>query len=182
MLWFNHPRPVGRGRAVATLIQRHTHKRASLTIATPKVDLPTLCEAKAAPPSLEFSVRYALAEYVSFMWQHAGWLIRRRRIGRLRTWTMRIKSTGAAAFHFIAMRRSRWTYQFTIDAHGIVRVGPGGVTLIDWADVSAIRTYARGFLMILKRGTLPIPFRCLTSEQSSAMIGFGAALRAVASR
>ena len=28
---------------------------------------------------LNFSVRYALPEYVSFMWQHAGYLIRRRR-------------------------------------------------------------------------------------------------------
>lgn len=182
MLWFNHPRPVNSGRPVATLLQRHTHKRTTLTVHAPKRDLPMLHAAKQAPETLEFSVRYALAEYVSFMWQHAGWLIRRRRIGRLRTWAMRIKSTASAALHFIAMRRSRWTYEFTIDAHGIVRVGPGGVTLIDWSDVSAIRTYARGFLMVLKRGTLPIPFRCLTSEQSSAMIGFHAALRAMASR
>jgi hypothetical protein len=48
-----------------------------------------------------------------------------------------------------------------IDEHGVVRTSDTGVTLIDWADVSALRTYPRGLMMVLKRGTLPIPFRCL---------------------
>jgi hypothetical protein len=32
--------------------------------------------------ALHFFVRYTLAEYVSFMWQHGGFLIRRRRLER----------------------------------------------------------------------------------------------------
>ncbi|MDB5745640.1 MAG: hypothetical protein JWP72_488, partial [Massilia sp.] len=45
----------------------------------------------------------------------------------------------------------------------------GGVTLIGWADVTAVRTYSRGFMMVLKRGTLPVPFRCLNDTQQGAM-------------
>jgi len=53
----------------------------------------------------------------------------------------------------------------------IVRTSDTGVSLIGWDDVQRIRTYSNGFMMVLKRGTLPIPFRCLTKEEVSAMRG-----------
>jgi hypothetical protein len=59
-----------------------------------------------------------------------------------------------------------------------VRTGPGGVTLIDWADVSAIRCYSRGRMLVLKRGTLPIPSRCLSREQSERLAGYAAWVKA----
>jgi len=123
----------------------------------------------AIPCELHILVRYKLAEYIAFMWQHGGFLIRRRRIGWPASLYMRIKSTASAAMHFILLRRGRRTYEFTIDEHGIVRTSDSGVTLIEWGDVSAIRTYPRGFMMVLKRGTLPIPFRCLRNEDAEAM-------------
>ena len=43
-----------------------------------------------------------------------------------------------------------------------MRTSDTGVTLIGWDDVARIRTYTKGFMMVLKRGTLPIPFRCLS--------------------
>ena len=127
---------------------------------------------------LRFTVRYALPEYVSFMWQHAGYLIRRRRIGRLATWWMLTKSTSAAAMHFVTQGRARHLYDFTIDEHGIIRTSGVGVTLVPWADVSAIRRYSPGYMMVLKRGTLPIPLRCLDGAQAGAMDGFAAMLKA----
>ena len=131
--------------------------------------------------ALEFSVRYALLEYCSFMWQHAAHLIRRRRVGRLPgTWLL-VKSTLLAGLHFVAQGRSRHLYQFTIDEHGIIRTGPGGVTLLPWADVSAIRTYGPGFVVVLARGTLPIPRRCLSAAQAGAMVGFASMVRAARS-
>jgi hypothetical protein len=179
MWWFNHPKQVGSGRPVAMLMQRQGEKRTSVTIDTPLVDLPALHEADDSDlPALAFSVRYRLAEYVSFMWQHAGYLIRRRRIGWAATYYMLVKSTAGAALHFVAQGRARRTYDFTIDRHGIVRSTAGGVTLIGWEDVTAIRSYSRGYLMVLKRGTLPIPFRCLDREQSAALRGFAARVRA----
>lgn len=131
---------------------------------------------------LHFSVRYALLEYVSFMWQHAGYLIRRRRIGRVATWWMNIKSTSAAAMHFIAQGRARRIYDFTIDDHGIIRTSGSGVTLVPWGDVTAIRRYSRGYMMVLKRGTLPIPFRCLNRSQAGIMDNFTSTLKAAARR
>ena len=135
----------------------------------------------AEPPQreqLRFTVRYALPEYVSFMWQHAAYIIRRRRIGRLASWWMLSKSTSAAAMHFVVQGRARHVYDFTIDEHGIIRASGTGVTLVPWSDVSAIRRYSRGYMMVLKRGTLPIPFRCLDGAQTGAMDAFAAMLKA----
>jgi len=118
--------------------------------------------------ALHFFVRYSLREYTGFMWQHGGFLIRRRRIRWPASLYLRIKTTISAAFHFVILGRGRRTYEFTIDEHGIVRTS-GGVTLINWDDVMAVRTYSRGFMMVLKRGTLPIPFRCLDDAQRGVM-------------
>ncbi|MGH8854047.1 MAG: YcxB family protein [Telluria sp.] len=125
---------------------------------------------------LHFFVRYTLFEYLSFMWQHAGFLIRRRRIRWPASLYLRLKSTLGAALNFILLGRGRRTYEFTIDQHGIVRTS-GGVTLIGWEDVAGVRTYSRGFMMVLKRGTLPIPYRCLSDGQLGAMKELAAARR-----
>jgi len=124
--------------------------------------------AAAALCDLHFFVRYSLREYIGFMWQHGGFLIRRRRIRWPASLYLRIKSTASAALNFVLLGRGKRTYEFTIDRHGIVRTS-GGVTLIDWADVTSVRTYSRGFMMVLKRGTLPIPFRCLNETQQRGM-------------
>jgi hypothetical protein len=189
MFWFNHPKPVRNRKPVAVLVQQHIDPPNTLTLDTPAPNLPDLPEpaglhgdghANAAALPLEFSVRYSLGEYVSFMWQHARYLIHRRRIGALASWYMLVKSTWSAGFHFVMQGRSRHTYGFTIDQHGIVRTGPGGVTLIGWEDVSAIRSYSRGRLLVLKRGTLPIPARCLDRQQSDSLAAYAASVRAAA--
>lgn len=130
---------------------------------------------------LHFFVRYTLREYIGFMWQHGGFLIRRRRIRWPASLYLRIKSTASAAMHFVLLGRGKRTYEFTIDRHGIVRTS-GGVTLIGWEDVAAVRTYSRGFMMVLKRGTLPIPFRCLSEGQVAAMRELAAARHELALR
>jgi hypothetical protein len=151
--------------------------------AAPELGLPMAASALAAPALapvpfvLHFLVRYTLAEYTGFMWQHAGFLIRRRRVGPINSAYLRIKSTLMAAVHFILLRRGSRTYEMTIDFHGIVRVSNSGVTLIAWRDVRAIRRYRNGFLMILARGTLPIPYRCLNQDDIAGMRGFARALR-----
>ena len=183
MLWFNHPKPVGSRKPVAVLVQQHRDKPDTLTLDTPPRDLPILhSNGEQAALPLEFSVRYTLLEYVSFMWQHAHHLIRRRRIGAPASWYMLVKSTWSAAFHFVVQGRSRHTYDFTIDRNGIVRTGPGGVTLVGWPDVTAIRCYSRGRMLVLKRGTLPIPARCLSREQSDNLAGYAAWVKAAASQ
>ena len=173
MSWSNNPMPRGAGKAFAD------DESAGSFVVPPQSNtvgaLPVPAGA-AAVCELHFSVRYSLPEYVSFMWQHGGYLIRRRRIGAMASLYMRIKSTATAALHFVLLGRGKRTYEFTIDQHGIVRStrDAGGVTLIGWADVMAIRSYSCGFMMMLKRGTLPIPFRCLDVDGEAAMRAFAA--------
>ncbi|UVW28207.1 YcxB family protein [Massilia sp. H6] len=133
-------------------------------------ETPAVLSAGAPVPqsALHFFVRYSLGEYLRFMWQHGGFLIRRRRIRWPASLYLRLKSTASAALHFILLGRGRRIYEFTIDQHGIVRTS-GGVTLIGWEDVLAVRTYSCGFMLVLKHGTLPIPYRCLSDLQLEAM-------------
>lgn len=172
----NHATQAGTTPAGAPLRREATP--AGTRIDTPYTEQPGALAVEAPADALNFKVRYGLPEYISFMWQHAGYLIRRRRIGKLATYWMLSKSTSAAAMHFVAQGRSRHLYDFLIDVHGIVRTSGTGVTLIPWADVSAIRRYSRGYMMVLKRGTLPIPFRCLDGVQSSLMDAFAATVKA----
>lgn len=183
MLSFNHPRPVNRGKPVAMLIQQHADdKLLHLPVNSGAAETPVRPHAAAPvlPPvplsELHFFVRYTLGEYISFMWQHGGFLIRRRRIRWPASLYLRLKSTLGAALHFVMLGRGRRTYEFTIDQHGIVRTS-GGVTLIGWEDVVGVRTYTRGFMMVLKRGTLPIPYRALSEAQMDAMKELAAARR-----
>jgi hypothetical protein len=172
MLSFNHPRPVGNGKPVAVLVQEGAGQalETMMIVGSPdKVATPPHGGNGVLPlDALHFFVRYTLREYTSFMWQHGGFLIRRRRVRWPASLFLRLRSTFGAALNFVLLGRGRRTYEFTIDEHGIVRTS-GGVTLIGWDDVSAVRTYSRGFMMILKRGTLPIPFRCLSELQLTAM-------------
>lgn len=171
-MWFNHPKPVGSRKPVAVLVQQHSDPASHLLL-DPQHHTPFLHEQDASSLApVEFSVRYGFWEYCAFMWQHAGYLIRRRRIAAPASWYMRCKSTWSAALHFFLQGRSRITYHFTIDRHGIVRTGPGGVTLIAWADVTGMRSYPRGRMLLLKRGTLPLPARCLDAAQSASLAGY----------
>ena len=184
MLWFNHPKPVGRRKEVAVLVQRQSIDPVALTLDAPAGEAASLLapDDPVAISPLQFSVRYALPEYVSFMWQHAGYLIRRRRVGRAAGWYLLARSTSAAALRFVVQGRSRRIYDFTIDEHGILRSSTAGVTVLGWGDVKNVRRYTRGYMLVLKQGTLPIPYRCLGAGQAAQFDGYAATIRAAALR
>jgi hypothetical protein len=177
MSWFSHRTQLGTGSPLL----RETGAPSTLSLRTDSTLPPALLQ---PPPANEvhFIVRYGLPEYCSFMWQHAAFLIRRRRVGRMAGFWLLSKSTSVAALNFMAQGRSRHSYEFTIDDHGIVRAGPSGVTLLPWSDVSAIRRYSCGYVVVLARGTLPIPLRCLSAADTRAMDLFAANVRQVARR
>jgi hypothetical protein len=180
MFSFKHPKPVESRLPAPALVQQYEPAGLVLPVdAAPEIGTPlaTLSRHDALPFSLHFLVRYSLGEYCAFMWQHAGYLVRRRRVGGIKGAWLRCKSTLTAALHFILLRRGSRTYEMTIDAHGIVRVSDSGVTLIGWDDVRLIRRYRNGFLMILKRGTLPIPYRCLSEGEIAELRTFATSLR-----
>jgi len=164
MLWSNRPRGDADGAALMEDV-------VGLGVdAMPAAAIP-IVHPPAALANLHFWVRYTFGEYVGFMWEHGGYLIRRRRVHWPLGLYLRLKSTLAAALHFVLLGRGKRTYEFQIDQHGIVRTSDTGVSLIDWHDVLRIRTYSKGFMMVLKRGTLPIPFRCLNAAEMQAMRG-----------
>jgi hypothetical protein len=37
-----------------------------------------------------------------------------------------------------------------------------------WSDVAAVRRYRRGYLLLLDKGAVPIPYRCLDRGQADA--------------
>lgn len=169
MLWSNRTRAGGNvDGGMALMDQPDTIDLGA--DAMPAASIPVV-HPPAALYNLHFWVRYTLGEYMGFMWEHGGYLIRRRRIRWPMGLYLRLKSTLSAAMHFVLLRRGRRTYEFQIDQHGIVRTSDTGVSLIGWDDVQRIRTYSKGFMMVLKRGTLPIPFRCLSKDEVSAMRG-----------
>jgi hypothetical protein len=171
MLWSNRTRAGIGAEGGAALLDPPDDLGAD---AMPAAPIPVV-HPPAALYSLHFWVRYTLGEYLGFMWEHGGYLIRRRHIRWPLGFYLRLKSTLAAGLHFSLLRRGRRTYEFQIDQHGIVRTSDTGVSMIDWDDVERIRTYSKGFMMVLKRGTLPIPFRCLNKEEVSAMRGIAEA-------
>jgi hypothetical protein len=168
MLWSDRQAPAG-GRVPAAAVLMEQDGECAEIAATPVAPLAVARSAGDASCELHFWVRYSLGEYVGFMWQHTGFLIRRRRIRWPASLYMRTRSTAMAALNFVLLRRGRRTYELTIDGHGIVRTSDTGVTLIEWADVSGIRTYSKGLMMVLKRGTLPIPFRCLKGGEADML-------------
>ncbi len=175
MSWFNHHSqpdggPLLRGSAAPVPVNLRNDATPATVKLVPGRD------------DCHFSVQYTLSEYLSFMRAHAAYLIRRRRIGAMMGWWLLTKSSAAAGWHFVSQGRGRNVYEFSIDDHGIIRVCGSGVTLVPWNDVSAIRRYARGYLVVLKRGTLPIPLRCLTAQEVRSMNVFTARVKATVRR
>jgi len=184
MLSLNRATPGSDGKPASLLVQEGAADTLGAILGAGSNDQ-ALAQQQAASvlplDALHFFVRYSLGEYVSFMWQHGGFLIRRRRVRWPASFFLRLRSTLGAGLNFVLLGRGRRTYEFTIDQHGIVRTS-GGVTLIEWDDVAAVRTYSRGFMMVLKRGTLPIPFRCLSQQQTATMRDLAAARHALSLR
>jgi hypothetical protein len=168
MLWSDRPRSAGSADVSGALVQQHDDDAVLFSTAA-ATSSPQAASHSAVLCELHFAVRYRLGEYASFMWQHGRHLIRRRRVGFPAGWYLLVKSTATALLHFILLGRSRRTYEFTVDEHGIVRSSGTGVALIEWSDVEAVREYSRGPMLVLKRGTLPIPSRCLKPGQLAAL-------------
>jgi len=54
---------------------------------------------------------------------------------------------------------------FDIDAAGIARTTRAGRLVRRWDEVKAVRRYRQGYMVIMERGALPIPLRCMTAAQ-----------------
>jgi hypothetical protein len=66
---------------------------------------------------------------------------------------------------FLLKRRRMPVCEFAIDRSAIARSSRAGEFRRGWEEVTAVRSYSRGYLLLFKRGALPIPFRCLDPAQ-----------------
>lgn len=81
---------------------------------------------------------------------------------------------------FLFKQRRMPRSDFVIDGAGIERTTKQGVLRRSWDEVTAVRRYSRGYLLMLRRGAIPIPFRCLDSGQRERLRAFMAARPAAA--
>lgn len=69
---------------------------------------------------------------------------------------------------FLAKQRRMPSCAFRIDAAGIARTSRRGTLVRAWPDVAAVRRYRRGYLLLLHKGAVPIPMRCMDHAQQEA--------------
>lgn len=74
---------------------------------------------------------------------------------------------GPPLFYFKRHRIGRCS--FRIDATGIRRTSRSGTLVRAWADIDGVRRYRHGYLLMLGRGGMPIPYRCLDRKQQATL-------------
>ncbi len=162
-------------------MQRRTETPHTAFLTLPDRELePPVANALAAPvaPGMRLNLQLKLGDYLPLALSHARWLMQRKRVGAATAALVRPAFGALAAFDFALRRRKVGPCTLTFDADGIVRAGRDGDLRVAWSDVRALRTYARGYLLLLKRGALPIPYADLTREQRSAMTAYATAFGA----
>jgi len=73
---------------------------------------------------------------------------------------------------FLLKQRRMPRSEFVIDGAGIERTTKQGTLRRGWDEVTAVRRYSRGYLLMLRRGAIPIPFRCLDGGQQERLRAF----------
>jgi len=207
MFGTGHPQPPHRKEVAMQIVQQESKAFASHELV---IDMPDDSRIAAPPPGLplRFSVSCSLAEYLSMVREHIGFMlrheapaVRQRRIvqplalGAAAStaaavlalasgpnWAALLLALAGMAFASLPLAVGFWTLllatpvfylkrrrmpvaEFVIDAQAIERTTKGGVQRRTWADVTQVRRYSRGYLLMFRRGGVPIPFRCLSGEQ-----------------
>jgi hypothetical protein len=73
---------------------------------------------------------------------------------------------------FFLKKRRMPVCEFRIDGHGIARTSRLGTFERTWDEVTMVRRYSRGYLLMFARGGIPIPFRCLDQQQQERLRAF----------
>lgn len=61
------------------------------------------------------------------------------------------------------------TCTFQIDDQQIQRSSKLGLFRLPWRDVVAIHRFSHGYLVEKSKGSVPLPYRCLTEEQAAIL-------------
>ena len=132
---------------------------------------------------ISVTVSYGLREYLRFLREHLNVLLLERAAkksrqvstaGRLVTWLL-LLVIAPPVFLYKVVRVGKC--RFTIDSTNIVRASKIGELVIPWSTVTAVHCYEPGYLIAMKVGAVPIPYRVFNAEQAAEMSAVLAAWR-----
>jgi len=118
-----------------------------------------------ADDAIAFDVTYRLGEYLSLVRSHVlatGPHPNPSRLARLQV-TLTLALVGTAMF--LVKSRRIGSCAFLVDVRGITRTSNEGPVLVPWARVVALHAYETGYLVELREGAMPIPYRVLSSAE-----------------
>lgn len=187
MLFPQHPRPVGRRRAVAEMTVAAKQAAAitpghvlQVVDGRPGPDVPAVrAHGATAEASIRFTVVYRLPEYLAILREAlpAGMRARERAHGKGAGGRLSLPSRLALTLLvplvgtpvFLLKKRRMPVCHFTVDAHGIARDSAAGRLHVAWRDVVAVQRLRTAWLIDKGDGGLPIPHRCLDAAQEAAL-------------
>jgi hypothetical protein len=171
MFGTGHPRPLHRKEVPMHVLRQEQRRLDSHTLT---VDVPDKPDAPAPPAAqaIRFDVVYTLSEYLGFLRDHLSFTLRRASPPvRMRRITIPLACACITLIGipvFLAKKRRMPHCAFRVDGNGIERSTRAGTLVRSWAAVDSVRCYRRGFLVMVDRGAMPIPFRCMDREQVAA--------------
>jgi len=186
MLFPQHPRPVGRRRAVAEMTVAARQAAAItpghvLQVADdrPGPDAPVArAPGPAAEAALRFTVVYRLAEYLAILREALSARVRAGERARgpgaggrpslLSRLALMLLVPLVGTPVFLLKKRRMPVCRFTVDTGGIARESADGRLHVAWRDVVAVHRLQTAWLVDTGDGGLPIPHRCLDAVQKAA--------------
>ena len=123
-----------------------------------------------APPAIEFDVTYDAAEYRGIALDYV------RSEGHRPGWFGRAFLYACATLSFACKSRRVGSCSFRVDEAGLRRRSRVGEMTIGWDRVKRVRRLSSCYLVELRKGGLPIPYRCLDAAARAAFERFAASV------
>ena len=124
----------------------------------------------AAP--MTFSVTYRLRDYLTILREHVTLEARRRakrQAGALTRLALPVW-IALVGIPVYAIKRLRMPVcEFSIDHAGISRLSAAGKLSRPWSELVEARAYSTSYLLVFKKGAIPVPYRCLGAQQMVRM-------------
>jgi hypothetical protein len=126
-----------------------------------------------SPGPIRFSVSYTLVDHAAIVQQHLAKLMRQHRLPFMTRMWVRLLAVPV----FLFARHRMPACEFRIDGERIERVTARGSVSKRWNELMALRRYSHGYLLTFRKGSIPIPYRCLDGDQSRRLRVFAARRR-----
>lgn len=131
------------------------------------IEAPDPCHpAMDSSSEIRFSVRYRLGEYLAFVTEHSFQTeeaLRETRGAKRLVARLFLQAVASVGFLYKIARLGRC--DFVITAAGLSRRTKLGTSSVPWSSVRAVHICTPGYLVELREGAVPIPFRVLGQQQ-----------------